>query len=246
MTSSSTPPPWAHKVSWERADVFRPATYGSLLRGADYVVHSMGILLEADYKGVLQGRENPFYGLKRAFSNEGRPGNPLERRVDGKDDIRPPESRKQLTYENMNRDTAIMLAKQAAKEKASAFAYISAAGGAPVLPTRYITTKREAESTIASGFPNMRGIFIRPPFLYDNSRFITVPMAAMTGLGAGFNRLTGGMFGGFLGAAGAKPLPVETVAQAVVEALEDESVRGPVEVGEIEKLAGESWRKNML
>ncbi|KAI6090452.1 NAD(P)-binding protein [Hypoxylon rubiginosum] len=246
VTSSASPPQWSHKVTWERADILRPATYAPLLKGADFVVHSMGILLEADYKGVLQGQESPIAGLRKAFSAAPQPGNPLERKVDGNSDIRPPETKEQLTYENMNRDSAIMLAKQAAAENASAFVFISAAGGAPVLPTRYITTKREAESTIASEFPRMRGIFFRSPFLFDSSRPITTVMAAMTGAGALFNSATRGVFGGFMGAAGTKPLKVDIVAEAVVEALGDPEVKGPIEVPEIEELANKSWRKTML
>ncbi|KAH6653880.1 NAD dependent epimerase/dehydratase [Truncatella angustata] len=246
VTSSSTPPNWARRVAWERADILKPSTYVSLLRGADSVVHSMGILLEADYKGVLRGQESPISGLRKAFSSAKRPGNPLERGVADDQDIRPPETKEQLTYENMNRDSAIMLAKEAAKENASSFVYVSAAGGAPVLPTRYITTKREAESTIASEFSQMRGIFPRPPFMYDSSRAFTVPMAAMTGAGALFNKLTGGVLGGFMGAAGAKPLKVDVVAEAVVEAMEDDNIRGPIEVPELEALANKAWRKGML
>ncbi|KAI1281277.1 NAD(P)-binding protein [Xylaria sp. FL0933] len=251
VTSSATPPSWSHKVTWERGDILRPATYAPLLKGADFVVHSMGILLEADYKGVLRGQESPISGLRKAFTNAPQPGNPLERRVSGSKesssdgDIRPPETREQLTYENMNRDSAIMLAKEADGENVSAFVYISAAGGAPVLPARYISTKREAESTIAREFPRMRSIFIRPPFLYDSSRPITMPMAAMTGVGAIFNGVTGGIFGGLMGAAGVKPLKVDVVAEAVVQALHDETVKGPVEVPDIEQLANKAWRSTM-
>lgn len=146
----------------------------------------------------------------------------------------------------MNRDSAITLASESYKENVPAFAYISAAGGAPVLPKRYIDTKRAAESTIASEFPKMRSVFIRPGMLYDTSRKITVPLAAATGLGAAFNGLTGGIFGGIMGAAGVKPLKADVVAEAVVEALSDENVKGPVEVKEIEQLAEKAWRKGML
>ncbi|KAF3063800.1 hypothetical protein GL218_01444 [Daldinia childiae] len=248
ITASDKPPQWARKVTWERADIMRPATYAPLLKGADFVVHSLGILLEADYKGVLRGQESPIEGLRKAFSSAPQPGNPLDRKVPegSNQDIRPPETRNQLTYESMNRDSAIMLAKEAARENVAAFAYISAAAGAPVLPTRYITTKREAESTIASEFPRMRGVFIRAPFLYDSSRPITIGMAAMTGLGAAFNGFTRGVLGGFMGAAGVKPLKVDIVAEAVVEALGDEKIKGPVELAEIEELANKSWRKTMV
>lgn len=243
MTAYSTPPAWAHKVTWERADILKPSTYSPLLKNADFVVHSMGILLEADYKGVISGRESPMAGLQRAFSStKGGSQNPLTRKAN--EDLKPQDG--QLTYELMNRDSAITLAEEANKEKVSAFIYISAAGGAPVLPGRYIQTKREAESTISSQFPTMRGVFIRPPFLYDSSRAITVPLAAMTGLGAVFNSVTGGIFGGIMGAAGVKPLRADLVADAVVEALSDQTVKGPVEAKEIEQLAEHAWRKSML
>lgn len=235
-------------MAWERADILRPVTYAPLLKTADYVVHSMGILLEADYKGVVSGRESPIAGLRKAFSPV-EPDRGVKRPLDqkaGEEVLTPPNPADQFSYEIMNRDSAVMLAKQAAAEDAKAFVFISAAAGAPVLPSRYITTKREAEQTIASEFPRMRGIFMRPPFMYDSSRKFTLPMAAMAGAGNMFNTVTRGMFSGFMGAAGTKPLPVESVAQAVVEALEDEKVKGPVEVPQIEELAKTAWRKNML
>ncbi|KAG4429941.1 hypothetical protein IFR05_014581 [Cadophora sp. M221] len=245
VTSSNSPPSWAHKVIWERADILKPKTYAPLLKNADYVVHSMGILLEADYKGVISGRESPISGLKRAFSTtKAGSQNPLSRKLD--EDLQPQENDGQVTYELMNRDSAITLAQEANREKVPAFAYISAAGGAPVLPARYIQTKRQAESTISSEFPTMRSIFIRPGFLYDSSRSFTVPLAAMTGLGAAFNGLTGGIFGGIMGAAGVKPLKADLVADAVVEALSDDATKGPVELKEIEELGQKAWRKGML
>ncbi|KAI5868047.1 hypothetical protein GGS23DRAFT_591847 [Durotheca rogersii] len=229
---SATPPPWARKVSWERGDVLRPASYAPLLKGADFVVHSLGILLEADYKGVVSGEVSPVAGLRRLLGAA-----PPAAAAAAAD--RP-------TYESMNRDSALALAAEAAREDVSAFAYISAASGAPGLPARYLSTKREAESVIASRFPRMRGLFLRPPFLYDSSRPVTVGMAAVTGLGAAFNGFTRGVFGGFMGAAGIKPLKVDIVAEAVVEGLGDDAVSGPLEPPEIEELANKYWRKSML
>ena len=74
-----------------------------LFRSADAVIHSMGILLEADYKGVVSGRESPIKGLQRAFSStKAGTQNPLERKGET---LKPMESDGQLTYEVMNRDT---------------------------------------------------------------------------------------------------------------------------------------------
>ncbi len=64
----------------------------------------MGILLEADYKGVLQGKESIRSGLQRAFSTtKAGSQNPLERKEG--EDLQPQERDGQLTYELMNRDT---------------------------------------------------------------------------------------------------------------------------------------------
>ncbi|KAB5570502.1 hypothetical protein GE09DRAFT_1103547 [Coniochaeta sp. 2T2.1] len=249
VSSSPNPPDWSQKVSWQRADILKPATYTPLLQGADYVIHSMGILLEADYKGVISGRESPVAGLQKAFSSSPRPSaNPLERGAPSAILESSPGGggQQQLTYEIMNRDSAILLAKLAAEQKAEAFCYVSAAGGAPVLPSRYITTKREAEEVIAREFPAMRGVFVRPPIMYDSTRPVTMGLAAATAAGALFNGITGGVLKGFMGSAGVKPLKVDVVAQAVVEALSDESVKGPVEVPELESLAAKFWRKTML
>lgn len=245
VTSSPQTPSWAHQVTWERADILSPSTYAPFLKGADFVVHSMGILLEADYKGVVSGKESPISGLQKAFAaTRDVHINPLEKKSG--EDLNPATKSDQFSYEVMNRDSAIALAKHAAEENVAAFCYISAAGGAPILPTRYITTKRQAESTIASTFPKMRGVFFRPPFMYDSSRKFTMAMAALAGGGSLFNQFTGRYFETLMGAGGAKPLKVETVAEAVVEALGDGTTQGPVEIPEIEELAAKGWRKTML
>lgn len=115
-----------------------------------------------------------------------------------------------------------------------------------MLPKRYITTKRDAESTIASSLPKMRSIFIRPGFLYDSSRMFTLPIAFAGGAGNMANSLIGGRLSWLGGAAVEKPLKADLVAEAVVEAIDDNSVKGVVATSEIEALATKSWRKGML
>ena len=64
----------------------------------------MGILLEADYKGVISGKEPIVKGLQRAFSpTKFGTQNPLERKRS--EDLKPQEKDGQLTYEVMNRDS---------------------------------------------------------------------------------------------------------------------------------------------
>ncbi|EMD63696.1 hypothetical protein COCSADRAFT_143989 [Bipolaris sorokiniana ND90Pr] len=250
VSSSPTPPDWAEKISWQKGDILDPASYTQHLEGADAVIHSMGILLEADYKGVISGRESPIKGLQRAFSRtKAGTQNPLARKQGEK--LEPQEKDGQLTYEVMNRDTdgkktAVSLAQEASTRKVPNFVYISAAAGTPILPARYITTKREAESLISTTFPTMRSIFIRAPFMYDSSRTFTLPIAAAGGVASMINSAVGGRLTWLMGAGGIKPLKADLVGEAVVEALEDDDVRGPVEVPEIERLGTRAWRKNML
>lgn len=107
VTSSPERPSWSSSVSWAKADMLKPATYKSMLTDADAVVHSMGILLEADYKGVLTGKESIWSGLSRAFSaTKAGSQNPLERKEG--ETLVPQERDGQLTYELMNRDTGII------------------------------------------------------------------------------------------------------------------------------------------
>jgi len=64
----------------------------------------MGILLEADYKGVLTGKESVWGGLRRAFGERKGGGRGMEGRREG-EALESEEADGQLTYELMNRDS---------------------------------------------------------------------------------------------------------------------------------------------
>lgn len=66
----------------------------------------MGILLEADYKGVVQGREPIIGGLQRAFSTSKLGSQDPLARQEG-EALEPKERDGQLTYELMNRDSGV-------------------------------------------------------------------------------------------------------------------------------------------
>lgn len=105
-STSSSPkrPGWASSVQWARADILKPESYKPYLAGADAVVHSMGILLEADYKGVVQGKESIITGLQKAFSKSKLGSQDLRQRKEG-EALQPKQEGGQLTYELMNRDS---------------------------------------------------------------------------------------------------------------------------------------------
>ena len=115
-----------------------------------------------------------------------------------------------------------------------------------MLPKRYITTKRDAESTIASSLPKLRSIFIRPGFLYDRSRLFTLPIALAGNIGAFANSLTGGRLASFAGAAVEIPLKPDLVANAVVESIEQTNFKGVADTQGIEMLATAGWRRRLF
>lgn len=140
---------------------------------------------------------------------------------------------------------AIALAQESVYEHVDTFAFISASSSAPVIPERYISTKRDAESTIASSLPELRSVFIRPSFMYDSSRKLTMPIALGGILGSEINSLLGGKLK-FLGAMAEKPLQVDIVGEAVIEAIGDGETSGAVGPKKIETLSTKGWRRNML
>lgn len=92
----------------------------------------------------------------------------------------------------------------------------------------------------------MRSIFIRPGFLYDASRIFTIPLAYSVFPLSAINSLIGGRLSAIAGAAVEKPLKADDVANAVIEAVEDDSISGPVVTRQIEELATKAWRRSML
>ncbi|KAL1954965.1 hypothetical protein VTO42DRAFT_423 [Malbranchea cinnamomea] len=242
VSSSAQAPGWASRVKWEKADILNPSSYAAYLKGASAVVHSMGILLEADYKHLLQGRGSLATGLQRLFGcgtpAANQPSSTLGEggRID---------TRGRLTYGVMNRDSAVMLARKASEEKVPTFVYISAAVGTPIIPNGYIQSKREAESIISSELPDLRSIFIRPTFMYDSSRKPTLPIALGGIIGSEVNALIGGRLS-FLGMMVEKPLKADVVGEAVVESIYNDETKGVVGPKRIEELATKSWRRSML
>ena len=85
---------------------------------------------------------------------------------------------------------------------------------------------------------------MRPSFLYDSSRTFTLPIAAAGKVLSTMN--FGGVLSTMMGSAAMKPMPADAVADAVIEAVEDENVHGSIEMPEIEALAQRAWRKGML
>ncbi|KZT70160.1 NAD(P)-binding protein [Daedalea quercina L-15889] len=200
ISSSGTPfktpkghsPAWVSKVDWQAADALKPETYSRLLPGVTAVVHTLGTLLEdTRYKKALsEGNVPALVGIVASnVFGSGPSGNPLAS-GEGRQD----------SYETLNRDAAIRVCEayvsstpNVAVDGPRPFIYVSAEDiFRPIIPTRYIETKREAELHIdqkVAGNPGYRAVYIRPSLIYHpHFRPLTSPVAAMLDLSATIHR----------------------------------------------------------
>lgn len=178
----------AQQVGWVKGSAFDNAILKDLLPKATVVIHTLGILLESNYKSSVSGLASGLVkGLAENWSSSASRGNPLATSKNRPSSTAPQAS--SGLYERINRDSAInvMQAYIASRSTSTTgtpfqtdnpFVYVSAADVfKPFVPERYITTKREAESRIRelcdqnslaqtddtqSIKPDFRPIFARP------------------------------------------------------------------------------------
>ncbi|WVQ80463.1 hypothetical protein IAT38_002568 [Cryptococcus sp. DSM 104549] len=276
MSSSGKPytspaghtPAWVPRVSWHAASAFTPSSYSSLISSSTAVVHTLGILLEDQgYKQSV--REGDVVGLVKSLAGAvgGGGGNPLKT-----------EEERRRGYEGMNRDSALTVldtlisatpssptsassasspSNQAHSDPTSPtptrpFVYISAADAfRPVVPRRYIETKREAELEIVrrcAEHPEagVRPIFMRPGLMYHpHVRPLTTLPAFLIDLSSKLSTSTSlpnpfspsSPLHGALESLRTYPLHVDHVAGAVLRCIE-EGREGVVEVPEMRAWAG--------
>ncbi|KAI3405106.2 hypothetical protein KGF56_002062 [Candida oxycetoniae] len=237
--------PWVSQVSWNKVDIFHQLdSIQSQLAEFDTVVHSIGILFEdQSYKQTMNsklpgGMSSVFNDLKK-LSNNLMGSNPMQR------------DKQWMTYEAIQRDSAVGLAdayvkaRQARQARQSGvdgssivgnYVYISADQNPPMVPKRYITTKREAEAAISRN-PYLRSILMRPSVMYDNSQDLetTKRDVLIKGLKLGVDlkrKIVGdAILGDFV-----RPVVSTTqVSEAIYNKLEDPQFHGIVPVELIEK-----------
>ncbi|KAG0349148.1 hypothetical protein BG004_001572 [Podila humilis] len=217
---------WIQKVDWSSGDSLDPSTYKDAISGTDAVVHTVGMLLEDDYKEVIHSQS--LDELAKNVQSAIRGANPLESN-------KTPKSG--LTYEKINRDTAITVANEAGKAGVESFVFISAAFSPPMVPNRYLTTKREAEHALLTHPSKLRSVIFRPGFMSSPERPITLPLAGLLQVSS---TILGDSVRGtipFAQALSTPPLSMETLARAVMNAVENPEIKGIVDVGGIEELA---------
>ncbi|EJU05569.1 NADP-binding protein [Dacryopinax primogenitus] len=252
LTPSGHSPAWTNQVSWNAASANEPKTYAHLLPGVTSVVQTVGILLEGNYKGGIGGALS-------ALVNAHSP-NPLSKGTPG-------------SYEDVNRDAAISVLDallEVPSDVRRTFAYVSAADiFRPLIPERYITTKREAERLIQSRADqedaHLRPLYFRPGFMFHpHTRPLSTPVASVLDLASSISACAPNFLpspAGFLrtlslgqakelspashsmaNSLETRPMHVESVARAICAAIELDTVDGVIDVDEMRELIG--WDKS--
>ncbi|WFD33859.1 hypothetical protein MCUN1_000682 [Malassezia cuniculi] len=245
-------PAWttSDRISWHSADALAPESYRDLIASCTAAVHTVGILLESQYKGQQGSLAGVANGLLKGWGfatseNPLQPSGP--------------------TYERMNRDAAVTVARAFSETHTSGdapFVMLSAADVMrPLISPRYIETKREAEALItqiAHENAALRPVYLRPGLMYHphTRPWSTLP-ATILDAARGMHllherlriplptpadilrRVPGGE--PIAGALTTPPLHVDTVAAAVVDSVENAQVIGPQDAHDIRRLAG--WKE---
>ncbi|KAG5650765.1 hypothetical protein H0H81_011104 [Sphagnurus paluster] len=178
------------QVDWQRGDALQPESFARLFAEVDGVVHTLGTLIEnANYKQAI--KQGNIFGLVSSIcqSMTGDRENPLEKKT-GKS---PRDS-----YNMLNRDAALRVCEafvssapedSAIRNMPRPFVYISAEDiFRPIIPARYIQSKREAEygiEQLMADRADYRGVYIRPSLVYHaHHRPMTTPAAVLLDLSA--------------------------------------------------------------
>ncbi|KAK0197037.1 mitochondrial protein [Armillaria mellea] len=237
VSSSGRPyrTPRGHSPAWTEKE--------NALKDAHGVVHTLGTLLDdGKYKNAV--KEGSLVGLVGSLIGS---QNPLEKKTSS-------------GYESLNRDAALRVCE--------AFVDSGPAEGPsprpnifrPIIPARYIETKREAEAGIdhlvsqKSGL--FRGVYIRPSLVYHaHFRPLSTPFAALLEFSAVMHskvprgiptpssvlRSMGSeVTDSMSNALTIPPIHVDHVAEAVCVALENDEVSGAVGVRQMREMIG--WR----
>ena len=159
------------QVSWRKGSIDDAQVLQELIPQATAVVHTLGILLESDYKSSFSSLASGLLSGLRENLLDHSSKNPLRATSD---------AAQAGKYELVNRDSALTVARAfsdsaptAQSERSSyPFVYVSAEDVfRPFVPARYISTKREAEAGIsaiashpdkAAPGRSIRPVFMRP------------------------------------------------------------------------------------
>ena len=133
-----------------------------------------------------------------------------------------------VTFERVNGESVLHAAQTAEDAGVDGFVFLSVRDTPPLVSDRFRAAKRRAERELAAQYGALRTVVLRPNLVYGPRRTGSATMA-------GLLRQTPGFASPYASAEG-RPLPVELVAAAAVQAAVTPTLEGTLSVPQIEDL----------
>lgn len=134
-----------------------------------------------------------------------------------------------LTFDRLNAESALLAADEAVDADTETFVFLSVRDKPPIVSHNFLAAKRRAERTLHERHSNLRTVSLRPNLVYGPRQPGTATLAAV------LQQLKGLRPHPYASVEG-RPLPVEFVAGAAVQAAVTSTVKGTLTVSQIEDL----------
>lgn len=131
-----------------------------------------------------------------------------------------------VTFERVNAESALLAAEEAEAADADAFVFLSAHDKPPFVSGRFIAAKRRVEHEVPERHPSLRFVSLRPNLVFGPDRVGTGTMAAI------LEHLPSQQSRGYATREG-RPLPVALVAAAAVQAATTATLEGTLSIEQI-------------
>ena len=132
-----------------------------------------------------------------------------------------------VTFDRVNADSALLAADEAVEAGADAFVFLSVRDKPPLVPHTFLSAKRRAERTLHEQYSVLRTVSLRPNFVYGEHNRGTSTLAAV------LTQLEEVRPHPYASAEG-QPLPVQLVAAAAVQAAVTSTLEGVLTVPQID------------
>ena len=132
-----------------------------------------------------------------------------------------------VTFDRVNADSALLAADEAVEAGADAFVFLSVRDKPPFVPHKFLSAKRRAERTLHEQYSALRTVSLRPNLVYGEQNRGTSTLAAV------LTQLEEVRPHPYASAEG-RPLPVQLVAAAAVQAAVTSTLEGVLTVPQID------------
>ena len=132
-----------------------------------------------------------------------------------------------VTFDRVNAESALRAAEAAVAADVGAFVFLSVRDKPPLVPYAFLSAKRRAERSLREDHPSLRTVTLRPNLVYGDRKTGTSTLAAVLNQGRAVAPHPYASVEG-------RPLPVEFVAAAAVQAAVTPTMEGTLTVPQIE------------